>query len=327
MKVIAFFNNKGGVGKTTTVYHLAWMLSELGHKVLAVDLDPQSNLSSMFLTPERMEEVVLEESNRLTILEAILPVSEGELYRPVHIESIGRNISLLIGNLFLSAFEDKLSDAWSKCLAGDPFAFKVTSVFKTLFEDAGLRNNAEYILVDVGPNLGAMNRSILISTDYVVLPVASDLFSLQGIKNLGKTLVNWRTQWERRKGEYSKPDHSSIPSGKMHPIGYLLMQYTSRESRPVKSYIRWADRIPLVYQEFVIGNSNSTLSVKADEDSNCLALLKHYHSLAPMSMEAHKPIFLLKPADGAIGSHGQAVQRCYSDFKALTEKIIQRSVV
>jgi chromosome partitioning protein len=326
MRTITFFNNKGGVGKTTTVYHIAWMLSELGHKVLAIDLDPQSNLSSMFLTQERMEEVVLEESKRLTILDAIVPISEGEPYCPVHIENIGQNISLLIGNLSLSAFEDKLSDAWSKCLAGDAFAFKVTSVFKTLFEEAGQRCNAEYLLVDLGPNLGAMNRSILISTDYVVLPIASDLFSLQGIKNLGKTLVDWQAQWQKRKSEYTKSDQSAIPSGKMHPIGYLLMQYTSRESRPVKSYIRWADRIPLVYEEFVLGNSGATLPAKEDEDTNCLALLKHYHSLAPMSIEAHKPIFLLKPADGAIGAHYQAVQRCYSDFKTLTEKIILRSL-
>ena len=57
MKSIIFFNNKGGVGKTTTVYHVAWMLSELGIKTIAMDLDPQSNLTSMFLTPERLEEI------------------------------------------------------------------------------------------------------------------------------------------------------------------------------------------------------------------------------------------------------------------------------
>ena len=49
MKSIIFFNNKGGVGKTTTVYHVAWMLSELGIKTIAVDLDPQSNLTSCLL--------------------------------------------------------------------------------------------------------------------------------------------------------------------------------------------------------------------------------------------------------------------------------------
>ena len=48
MKSIAFFNNKGGVGKTSLIYHLAWMFAERGVNVLAVDLDPQANLTSMF---------------------------------------------------------------------------------------------------------------------------------------------------------------------------------------------------------------------------------------------------------------------------------------
>jgi cellulose biosynthesis protein BcsQ len=321
MNKIVFFNNKGGVGKTTTVYHIAWMLAEMNCRVLAVDLDPQSNLSSMFLTQQRMEEIILDESNKQTILDAIEPISEGEPYRPAHIERITENISLLVGNLSLSAFEDKLSDAWAKCLSGDPFAFKVTSVFQTLLNDAGNRCNADWILIDVGPNLGAMNRTILISTDYILMPVASDLFSLQGIKNIGKTLREWRTQWDKRRSEYTKPDNSLIPMGKMKPIGYMIMQYTAKDSRPVKSYLRWADRIPGVYDQFVNGNSNLA-HTEITNDSHCLALLKHYHSLAPMSMEVHKPMFLLKPADGAIGAHLQAVKRCYNDFKYLTQRII-----
>ena len=54
MKTILFFNNKGGVGKTTLVYHFAYMLAELGYKTLAVDLDPQANLTSMFLTDDKL---------------------------------------------------------------------------------------------------------------------------------------------------------------------------------------------------------------------------------------------------------------------------------
>ena len=55
MKTVAFFNNKGGVGKTTLVHHVAWMLAELEHNVLAIDLDSQSNLSSMFLDDQKLE--------------------------------------------------------------------------------------------------------------------------------------------------------------------------------------------------------------------------------------------------------------------------------
>lgn len=57
MEVIAFFNNKGGVGKTTLAYHLAWMFAEMGVSVVAADLDPQSNLTSMFLDEERLEQL------------------------------------------------------------------------------------------------------------------------------------------------------------------------------------------------------------------------------------------------------------------------------
>ena len=57
MKTIAFFNNKGGVGKTSLVYHLGWMYADLGLSVVAADLDPQANLTSMFLSDERLEEL------------------------------------------------------------------------------------------------------------------------------------------------------------------------------------------------------------------------------------------------------------------------------
>ena len=73
MKTIAFFNNKGGVGKTTLVYHFTYMLAELGYKCLAVDLDPQTNLTSMFLPDDRLIEIYDNDQTRPTILESIKP--------------------------------------------------------------------------------------------------------------------------------------------------------------------------------------------------------------------------------------------------------------
>ncbi len=320
MHKIIFFNNKGGVGKTTMVYHMAWMFAELGYRVLAADLDPQSNLSSMFLDEDRLAET-LEENAGLTIMDAITPIAEGEGYKSVYIEKVNKNIGLIIGNLALSLYEDKFSDAWLKCLDGDVYSFKVISAFKTLLEDAARKIKADVVLIDVGPNLGAINRTALISTDSVILPVASDLFSLQGIKNLGQTLVSWRRGWEKRKETYKKDNIEDIPSGDVRPRGYVIMQYTAKEKRPVKAYLKFANRIPGVYAQYILRKSSPAIgSVESDE--NCLGLLKHYHSLAPMSMEANKPIFLLKPSDGAIGAHVQAVRKAYQDFKNTTEKII-----
>ncbi len=320
VKVITFFNNKGGVGKTTLIYHTAWMFTELDFRVLVVDLDPQCNLSSMFLPDERLENVI--EDNRSTILSAISPVVKGVGdFQKVHIEKINDKISLIIGNLELSAFEDKLSDNWTKCLNRDEYAFRVVSVFYRIIREAAERTNSEYVLIDVGPNLGAINRSTLISTDYVVIPVASDLFSLQGIKNLGSSFSTWRTEWKDR---YDRNPASDLllPVGKMQPVGYVVMQHGVKESRPVLSYLKWANRIPKTYQEYILKHPENEIQ-SVENDENCLGLIKHYRSLMPMAMEVRKPIFLLKPADGAIGAHFQAVQNSYKDMKELTEKIIQ----
>ncbi len=321
MKTITFFNNKGGVGKTTTVYHVAWMLSKLGKRTIAIDLDPQSNLTSMFLTDSRLEEVYDDNGSQVTILDAITPIVNGDPFSPVHIEHIDNNLGLVMGNLALSAFEDVLSDAWLKCLNGEIYSFKITSIFKTIIDDAANRFNADYVLIDVGPNLGAINRAITISSDYVIMPVASDLFSLQGIKNLGSTLSQWKRQWSQRKEQRPLTLTTPIPENNTVPIGYIVMQYSAKESRPVKSYLKWANRIPSIFRQFVIGNTDLN-PVTIDKDQYCIALLKHYRSLAPMSMEAHKPIFLLKPADGAIGAHVYAVARSYEEFEALTKSIM-----
>lgn len=322
MKTITFFNNKGGVGKTTTVYHVAWMLSEMGIRSIVIDLDPQSNLTSMFLSADRLE-AVYEAEEPSTVLKAIEPVISGEPYEPVHIEEITENLGLILGDLALSTFEDKLSDAWLKCLDGDIYSFRMMSIFNTILNDAATRFQAEYALVDAGPNLGAINRAILLSSNYMVIPVASDLFSLQGIKNIGTTLDTWKQQWDNRLGQRPDKAKFSIPVGNIKPAGYIVMQYSAKESRPVQAYLHWANRIPQVFGKYVSGEIPST-ECTVENDPYCIALLKHYRSLAPMSMEVHKPIFLLKPADGAIGAHLYAVKKSYEEFRTLVAAIIER---
>ena len=116
MKIIAFFNNKGGVGKTSLVYHLAWMYSEMNFNIIAADLDPQANLSSMFLNEERLEEVWPDDEHPHTILGALRPIIRGigDIQEP-HVEEIRENLGLVIGDLGLSQFEDRLSSSWPQC--------------------------------------------------------------------------------------------------------------------------------------------------------------------------------------------------------------------
>jgi chromosome partitioning protein len=325
--VLTFFNNKGGVGKTSLVFHLAWMLSEMGQRVVAVDLDPQANLTSAFLSEEDLEilwdpdDVSVRQN---TIYQCIKPLTEvGDILAP-QTQQINARLHLVPGDLGLASLEELLSQEWPNALStGNPFrAFRVLTSFWQVAQLAAAQHGADIVLADVGPNLGAINRSALIGTDHVVVPLAADLFSLQGLRNLGPTLRKWRMDWTRRLDNWPQPAFA-VPSGAMNPEGYILMQHTERLSRPAKAYKRWADRIPSTYRESVLGLPE--LGAPADGAGvNCLARLRHYRSLMPMAQEVRKPIFQLTAADGAIGSHMQAVKLAQRDFKELAIAIMSR---
>jgi chromosome partitioning protein len=320
--IIAFFNNKGGVGKTSLVYHLAWMYRDLGLRVVAIDLDPQANLTAAFLDEDRLEQIWEADNEANTVFRCIQPLIRGvgDIAAPV-LEPIEDRLSLLCGDLDLYGFEDDLSSEWPGCLDRKERSFRVISAFWRLIEKSIDIYEADVVCVDLGPNLGAINRAALIAADYVIVPLAPDLFSLQGLKNLGPTLNRWRTEWQER---VSKNPVSTLvlPTGKMQPVGYVVLQHAVRLDRPVKAYEKWISRIPKTYSDKVI-QTTAEIPTKLLDDPNCLALLKHYQSLMPMAQEARKAMFQLKPADGAIGAHSNAVKGVYWDFKLLAQKIAQ----
>jgi cellulose biosynthesis protein BcsQ len=325
MTTIAFFNNKGGVGKTSLVYHLAWMYAELGINTLAVDLDPQSNLTAMFLTPERLEELWPDDpAQRQSILRSVRPFVRGigDVVAP-HVEQVDSRIGLVVGDLALSTFEDRLSGAWPRSMDRQEDAFRILSAFHRLMLMAEQQADASIALIDVGPNLGAINRAALIAADWVVTPLAPDMFSIQGLRNLGPTLADWRREWaERLQRRPADPD-LSLPAGTMQPGGYVVMQTGMRLDRPVKAYDRWVSRIPMEYSLAMLGRELDPPITKVEEDPSCLGVMRHYHSLMPLAQDARKPMFYLRAGDGAIGAHLEAVQRCHADFQGLARHIGQ----
>lgn len=318
MKTIALFNNKGGVGKTTLVYHLAHMLSRLGYPTVAVDLDPQANLTSAFFDEDQLEKLWDEGSD--TILACVNPILEGtgDIGEPVPLE-IADALWLLAGDLGLSRFEDKLSDAWPRGYNSDQAALRTTSAFHRIMRQAGSAVDAVVAFLDVGPNLGAINRAALLAADFLVIPLAADLFSLQGLKNLGPTIRTWRQQWQTLCGLVSTD--IDLPEGGMVPAGYVVLQHAVRLDRPVRAYGRWLERIPSVYREAVLGKKPSAKSSDDISTEHCLSSLRNFRSLMPMAQDARKPMFDLRSADGAIGSHAQLAQTCGVEFQRLAERI------
>src|SRR6266849_2104655 len=110
--VLTFFNNKGGVGKTSLVYHLAWMFSEMGKTVVAIDLDPQANLTSAFLTEQELEllwDMDTRPRQGETIYQCVRPLTEvGDISAPQS-KRITPRLFVVAGDSVLDGFEPFLS--------------------------------------------------------------------------------------------------------------------------------------------------------------------------------------------------------------------------
>ncbi len=329
--ILTFFNNKGGVGKTSLVYHLAWMYSLLRKRVIVADLDPQANLTAAFLTEDEIEILWNGQKKGSTIYHCVKPLtSVGDIVEP-QLKTVATDLYLIPGDVELSGFEEALSNEWPSSMGDNNLyrPMRILSSFWQVMQMAAKKVQADLILVDIGPNLGAINRSVLLATNYVAIPLGADLFSLQGLINLGPTLRSWKNLWNKRLENWSDSNEKigfpdfELPKGQMLPIGYLCQQHGVRLDRPVKAYDKWVQRIPNVYRESVLDQKKKE-PVKQQDDPYCLATIKHYRSLVPMAQEYRKPIFKLTSADGAIGSHANAVTDAKMDFKKLAKKIASK---
>ena len=326
--ILTFFNNKGGVGKTSLIYHLAWMFASMRKRVVIADLDPQANLTAAFLDENKIEKIWNNSKPGSTVYQCVRPLTGvGDIVQPV-LQNVATDLYLLPGDVALSGFEDALSAEWPNSMGDNNLyrPMRILTAFWQVMQMAADKIQADMILVDIGPNLGAINRSVLLATNYVAIPLGADLFSLQGLSNLGPTLKSWKSLWKKRLDNWKdSPEEKQypefrLPAGEMQPIGYLCQQHSVRLDRPVKAYDKWVQRIPNAYREAVLEEA-PVHDMKQERDPYCLATIKHYRSLVPMAQEHRKPIFNLTSADGAIGSHANAVADAKKDFRKLVQKI------
>ena len=234
------------------------MYANLDYNVVAADLDPQANLTSMFLHDDELERRWADDDGTDgTIHTALRPLLEGtgDVAKP-QVARPAPGVALIAGDMLLSGAEDELGSNWPDCLDKKPRAFRVLSAIWRVLRMAAEESDADLVLLDVGPNIGALNRAALVAADHVVVPLAPDLYSLQGLRNLGPTLRRWRREWSERRERNPLRD-LELPGGGMQPIGYVVLRHAVRLDRPVKAYERWMDRIPSAYRDSVEGDSAS----------------------------------------------------------------------
>lgn len=328
MKSLVLFNNKGGVGKTTLTFNIAHMAARLGLRTVVLDYDPQCNLSAIFLSEERLVDLWEDDGSSGRTIAACIDLvrrGKGEIVDP-DLQVVADNLWLLPGHLGLSRFEQTLAEEWPKTGAADnERALDVTTALDAVSNRAAEQISADLVLVDVGPSLGALNRAALLACDAVAVPLAPDLFSLQGLKNVGPTLREWRQDWQTVNKR--RPKSTAQPGSRLHefrPLGYIVQQHLARVDRPVAGYARWAEQIPEVFYQDVLAIPFPKTGVTLETDGRCIALIKHFASLVPIAQIARKPIFDLKQADGIGGGQIQSVAKSRREFESLVHEIAKR---
>jgi chromosome partitioning protein len=324
MKSIAFFNNKGGVGKTTFTFHLGYALEQMGKKILFVDLDPQCNLTAHICTEEAIDASWSDSGN--SIYKAVEPIvtGAGDMKNVPPHKVDGRNIWVFMGDLMLSDFEGELSSAWTQILAGQERGFRVTSAIYRLVQEFAKQEGIDYILIDLAPNLGSLNRSILLGCDNFIVPMIPDLFSLRGSQNLGRVFSDWIRNYNNSKNRTGSLPFI-IPPGTPKFSGYILQQFNIYRARKTKAYEKWSLQIPQYIVDYVVSPLTdpdlSILNLVLPLSNYQIGEFKNYHSLIPMAQNGLKPVFELTGADGVIGAHYEYVAACKAEFHGIASYI------
>ncbi len=223
---LVLYNHKGGVGKTTLTVNIASALAAAGKRVLLVDADPQCNLTS-YLVETNVVNKWLDESDTesgTTIWSAIKPVAEssGPVKQIKPYERL-KDIYLIPGDIRLSEFEQDLNQIWTECLQRKVRGFKGASAISELVADAANRVKADFVFYDVGPNIGPLNRVVLLDCDHFIVPAACDLFSTRALSTLGHSLDSWIREWQVI--SQLAPDNTLLLPGRPTFLGYILQKF------------------------------------------------------------------------------------------------------
>ena len=249
-KQIALFNHKGGVSKTTTAFNLGWMLANKGKKVILADCDPQCNLTGMVLGLKETEEFesIYEEEGVRNIRDGLAPAFES---RPAAIEPVvcvpidGQpNMYLLPGHIGLAEYEVTLGIAQE--LSGSLVTLQnLPGSLHHLFSLTAANYHADFILVDMSPSLGPVNQNLMMTSDYFIVPMAPDYFSVMATHSLASILPKW-SAWAKQAKLLPVLKNTTYPFPDKTPmfLGTIVQKYRLREGKtPSAAFQKWIKEI------------------------------------------------------------------------------------
>lgn len=337
MKTIAFFNNKGGVGKTTLACNIAYTFAEkFKKKVLVIDCDPQCNTTILVLGEEKSYEIYsTSDSNKTvdTVLTVLQPLEVGDSGPDTKINIIEGTehrfkFDLLPGHPRISILEEKLSQAWRDAAGGEIEGIRRTNWATVLCNS--LQKKYDFIFFDLGPSLGSLNRSCLVASDNFISPMGADIFSSIGLKNIGEWLDIWLNDYEiaikncdgKHKGTIDRFKLVRSPNIKKGFVGYTVQayiaKYTGGERRPTKAFDGIIKEFPQAVKKSLGKFTKPGIKTNLGEIPNMFSLI-------PLAQAVNAPLGELESSDGLVGSHYNQAKR-YQDIITATAKTLIKNL-
>ena len=340
MKSIVLFNNKGGVGKTTLTANVASHIAQkLNKRVCVIDGDPQCNVTQLILGDEKTVDLYWptrrsSTKRSATLLDVVQPIMDGDANIATDIvpQKSSENrfgVDLIPGHPRLSAVEDTLSRAWTDLTAKKIGGFRITLWLRALLKE--LQSRYDFVFIDVGPSLGSINRSILVSSDSFVTPLGSDVFSLLGIRNIAQWMTAWADEYARsykaavrddkeQVTKYDVPGTLDITAGFS---GYTLQQYITKSKqgrrRATVAFEKIIEKVPQEIEK----NLSKFIPKHLDFSDLHLGDVPNLYSIIPLAQNVNSPIFALKGGDKLVGSQYQQSQSYSQLIADVSTKLVQ----
>ena len=328
-KKLVFFNNKGGVGKTTLAFNTAVEFANKGYKTVLIDLDPQCNLTRLALGEEYYENTIFSYSSK-TIYDVLRGVINGgsDIDLEVDFElarGAPQNLYLLRGDMRLSEYENILSTGYNAAAAGQPLGYFQTSAIDRFLRHKGMMDEIDIFVIDTSPTLSLLNRVILLGCDYFAVPLMPDALSLQGIENLGDMLSIWKENWKNTgKALSGSIENQNVLSGEGLFIGYILNSYNVYGQQPIRDHRKWIDQIPGKVEEHLSKKHCRNGLVEKSAKAS-LQDIQDYGRLPAITHESGIAIFNIDPNKAEASQPGSRdnIEKARQEFGALADSILE----
>jgi cellulose biosynthesis protein BcsQ len=232
-KVISIYNQRKGTGKTTTTFNLGWKLAEMGHKVLMVDADPQCNLTQLCVDSKYREYMESFYEKNDDIYRSIKPVldnydlskiqKDNSVIKPCKTKN--KNLDFIAGNIDFGEVDIFLSCGLDLSLYMR-YMSQYIGVISYKIRETAEEYKHDFVLIDHSPSVNALNQTLLMGSNYFIIPTTSDFYCLQAISSLSRLIPRWVENFknlkDNRKLRYPLPEYNPIFLG-------ITNNFTERE--------------------------------------------------------------------------------------------------